>query len=424
VTDTATRATRIGQRQLSVCYLFQDEFPWDVRAEKILRSLAANDIQAHVIARNRGRAPRHECLAPNLYAHRLPAIGGSRMTALVNFPAFFSPFWLHASSSAVRSTAANLLLVRDLPLTPTALVVARRHHIPVVMDMAENYPAMMQDTWTFRGATLLDRVIRNPRFLRRLEQAVIPRLDGVIVMSELSRRRVERLGAKPESIWVVSNTPPLERVGEADVSPEASADSPNPGDGGLELLYVGGLEESRGLDVVVRALPAILRVAPAARFHIAGRGSAESSLQVLAESLGVQDSVIFEGWVAPERIPWLIRSADVCLVPHRVTEHIQTTVPNKIFDYMAQSRPVIVTDAVALREIVESAECGEIVPDGDSSAMATAALRLLDPRVRAKIGAAGRRAVFQRYNWSYDENVLLTLVRQMARPQSPGGRSH
>jgi glycosyltransferase involved in cell wall biosynthesis len=415
VSDTANATPESRTRELTVCYLFQDEFPWDVRADKILRSLASNGIQAHVIARNRGRAPRQERLGPNLYAHRLPAIGGRRMTALMNFPAFFSPFWLHTSSSTVRSTAANLLLVRDLPLTPTALVVGRRHGIPVVMDMAEDYPAMIQDTWTFRGATLLDRLIRNPRLLRRLERVVVPRLDGIIVVSEHSRRRVERLGAKPESIWVVGNTPTLERISKVDPGQDRLPTGANGTGRGLCLLYVGGLEESRGLDVVVRAMPAILRAEPAAKFQIAGRGSSEQSLKALAASLGVQDSVNFRGWVAPEQIPSLIRSADVCLVPHRVTEHVSTTVPNKIFDYMAQAKPVVVTNAAALREIVEPASCGEVVPDGDPTAMAAAVLRLVDPAVRAKQGAAGRRAVLERYNWPLDERVLLSLVRRLAK---------
>jgi glycosyltransferase involved in cell wall biosynthesis len=283
------------------------------------------------------------------------------------------------------------------------------------MDMAENYPAMIQNTWTFRGATLLDRVIRNPRLLRRLERAVVPTLDGVIVVSELSRRRVEGLGAKPESIWVVGNTPTLERISEVDPRKDPLPSRANGSGRGLCLLYVGGMEESRGLDVVIRALPAILRAEPATTLHIAGRGSSERNLKALAESLGVHDSVNFRGWIAPEFIPSLIRSADVCLVPHRVTEHVNTTLPNKIFDYMAQSKPVVVTDAAALKEVVESVGCGEVVPDGDPTAMAAAVLRLADPAVRARQGAAGRRAVLERYNWRVDERVLLSLVRQLAK---------
>ena len=80
---------------------------------------------------------------------------------------------------------------------------------PVIIDMAENYPAMIEDTWTFRGPNLFDYVIRNPMLLRKLEKWIIPRLDGVWVVSEASRRRVLEMTGERNPIWIVGNTPRL-----------------------------------------------------------------------------------------------------------------------------------------------------------------------------------------------------------------------
>jgi glycosyltransferase involved in cell wall biosynthesis len=394
---------------MRVCYVFQDQYPWDVRAEKILTSLAAHGIDAHVIARNRQRQPLYEQLHPRVHVHRLPRPRHAFVRDLVNFPAFFSPVWLIRILQVTRQVDAALIIVRDLPLAPAALMIGRMTGRPVVMDMAENYPAMLQDTWTHRGPGPVDFLIRNPRVLKWLEGVVVRRLDGILVVSRLSGDRVAALGVAPDRIHVVSNTP---RIGTASVTPRGDASE-------FRLLYVGGMEESRGLEIVVRALALIAERIPGARFVIAGRGSTEAALQQLAESLGVGNRVEFTGWISPDQVPALIGSADVCIVPHFVTQHTQTTVPNKIFDYMWQERPVIVTDALALRDIVESSGCGLVYHDTDPASLAGAIVRLSDPALRRELGAAGRRAVLDRYNWAVDERILLDVVARLGAGRAP-----
>jgi glycosyltransferase involved in cell wall biosynthesis len=402
---------------MRICYLFQDEYPWDVRADKILRSLAAAGIDTHVVARNRTGLPRLEAVGQRVTVHRLPSFRHRGLTQLLNFPVFFSPLWISTTLSTVRRTCADLLIVRDLPLSPAALWAAHRLGVPVLMDMAEDYPAMISDTWRFRGASLFDRLLRNPSLLRRMERFVVQRLDGALVVSPHSARRVARLGLPSKAIWVVSNTPEMDRIQRAPLPapPPAERRHPRPQDArSLALLYVGGLEESRGLDVVVSALPAIRARVSEVVFHILGKGTAEQSLRALAERLNVAGSVVWRGWVAPGDVPSAIRDADICVVPHRVTQHTNTTVPNKIFDYMAQRRPVIVSDATALREIVESSGCGCVFDDGDPTSFAAAVTRLIDPASRAAAGEAGLRAVRDRFNWAHDEAVLLEAVRSFA----------
>jgi glycosyltransferase involved in cell wall biosynthesis len=401
---------------MTACYVFQDEYPWDVRAEKILTSLASHGIAAHVVARNRLGGRTHEELSPGIQVHRLPALRNQWARDLVNFPAFFSPFWIATILRVVRRTKAKVIIVRDLPLSPAALLVGWITGLPVLMDMAENYPAMIQDTWTHRGRSGLDVILRNPSALKRLERFVLSRLDGVLVVSGHSGSRVHALGVPENRIWVVSNTPRTGGASGADGSDHSS----NGERGELRLLYVGGMEESRGLEIVIRAMQIVARTL-SARFVIVGRGTTEPALRRLASQLGVADRIDFAGWVAPEEVPRIIGSADICLVPHYVTEHTHTTVPNKIFDYMLQRRPVVVTDALALREIVESAGCGEVYQDTDPASLAAAILRLADPGVRTGMGAAGRQAVLERYNWARDENVLIGAMREFRVLQDEGG---
>ncbi|HEY8506873.1 MAG TPA: hypothetical protein VIL32_00870, partial [Steroidobacteraceae bacterium] len=75
-----------------VCKIWDSEYPWDVRAEKISRALTDAGHEVHMVARNRDGRPLVESL-PECTVHRLaplPALG-RRLNAASMFPAFFNP---------------------------------------------------------------------------------------------------------------------------------------------------------------------------------------------------------------------------------------------------------------------------------------------------------------------------------------------
>lgn len=390
--------------------MFQDDYPWDVRVEKIMLSLTARGNLGHIICRNRIGGIHFEKLGSNLFVHRLRHHPNRKINEIINMPAFFSPYWLTKIWSVAKENHCKLLIVRDLPLTPTAVAVGRTLSIPIMMDMAENYPAMLRDTWRYRGPRPMDYLIRNPAVLKLVEKTILPRLDGVIVVSERSRDRVIRVGVEPARTWVVSNTPRL--------------DSRYPGglpavEKGIRslsefiVLYVGGLEESRGLEIVVRALPRIMKRIPEVVFVVVGEGSSKAKLKTLAETLGIGKRVIFYGWLDPRSVPSAIRAADVCIIPHYVTEHTDSTVPNKIFDYMLQRKPVVCTNCSSLREIVESCGCGRIYGGSDVNDLANVVVGLNDRDSREMLGMAGYSAVVRKYNWKVDEQSLFRAVKSL-----------
>lgn len=384
----------------SVCYVYQDEYPWDIRVEKIATSLAEEGFDTTILCRNRRGLARREDLGVNLHLERLPRGVTSIDRAFLNFPAFFSPIWIGRTVDCVREKRVRLIIVRDLPLAPMAFIVGQLVRIPVVMDMAENYPAMIRDTWTHRGPRVADYVIRNPRALAKLERAILPRLDGVIAVTEASAARVRNLTRG--KIYVVGNTPRL--AGLDRIVSESRPDNQ------LRLIYVGGLEESRGLEYVVRALALL----PAHTvLTIAGRGTGENAIRRLSRDLGVADRVNFTGWIDPAAIPQLIASSDVCLVPHLKTEHTDTTMPNKIFDYMAMGKPVVVTDAQALKDLVKETRCGLWYEDRSYQALADCVCKLSNADLRMEMGERGRLAVMTKYNWSIDKINLVGAIREL-----------
>jgi glycosyltransferase involved in cell wall biosynthesis len=407
---------------VTVCKVWDADYPWDVRVEKVCRSLG-REHEVHLVSRNTKRRSTYE-RHDGLHIHRLPVVPWlpSRMNAAMDFPAFFNPLWIRAIWRTARRCRARALLVRDLPLAPTSLLVGRALGIPVVLDMAENYPAMIQDVWDSGRARVGDRLVRNPRLVRLVERIAVRHVDHILVVVEESRERLMEMGVPASKITVVMNTPALERREERG----------REGDGGLEarrrdelvLMYLGLLEVPRGLGTAIRAMREVRRQLPRARLVIIGSGRDEERFREEARIAGVTDCVEFRGWVEYGEALACLSRCDVGLVPHHATESWQTTIPNKLFDYMSIGKAVIVSNARPTERIVAEEGCGLVFRDRDATALAEAIVALGDPTLREACGGRGREAVRRRYNWEADERRLLGAIRHMVgAPPRPGTES-
>ena len=406
---------------MTVCKVWDGDYPWDVRVEKVCRSLG-RDHEVHLVSRNTTRRSTYE-RSNGLHIHRLPVVPWlpSRMNAAIGFPAFFNPLWIRAIWRTARRSGARLLLVRDLPLALTTLFVGRALGVPVVLDMAENYPAMIQDVWDSGRARVGDLLVRNPRLIRLVERMAVRLADHILVVVDESRERLMAMGVPTSKMTVVMNTPTLERGGEHG----------REGGGGLEarrrdelvLVYLGILEVPRGIGTAIQAMREVRRRLPRARLVIIGSGRDEGRFREEARIAGVTACVEFRGWVEYREALGCLSRCDVGLVPHHATASWQTTLPNKLFDYMSLGKPVIVSNVRPTERIVAEEGCGLVFRDRDAAALAEAIVALGDPALREACGGRGREAVRRRYNWEADERRLLGAMRRVRGPHDAMLRS-
>jgi glycosyltransferase involved in cell wall biosynthesis len=404
---------RSTARAQSALYVWQSDYPWDVRAEKVCRALTDEGWAVHLAARNRRWEPSTERL-PEALTHRLPEWrwAGRRLDRVLQFPAFVNPRWISLLWRVARRERPDVIVVRDVPLAPTALWVGRRVGLPVVLDMAENYPAQTRDAWAAGGGRPWDVLVRNPRAVAAVEAYCVRRVDHVVVVVEESADRVAALGVPQERITVVSNTPPRERA----LRPRGRA-AERPG-GRLELVYLGNLEIPRGLVELIDAVKILRDRSVPVRLTVVGAGRDASLFHARARQAGLtEEDLVFTGYIqSHEEALRVVASADVGVVPSHATEQWQASIPNKLFDYMAAGLPVVTSDTRPCARIVRATGAGDVFAAGDAAALAAAIHRLTDPTVRLAAGEAGRRAVLARYNWETDASVLChVLERVVAR---------
>jgi glycosyltransferase involved in cell wall biosynthesis len=396
---------------MNICLVYQDHYPWDIRVEKIINALAEKGYTVHILSRNRSNSATYEKIDNNIYVHRLPVGIGKITKEIINFPAFFSPTWIVKLLSIVIKYNIKLIIVRDLPLGPLGFIVGKITNTKTILDMAENYPELIKSTWVYKGPKIQDYIIRNPYLLKILEKHLLPIMDGIIVVSKKSQERIKLIiGNKKTPVWIIGNTPRLDASSKLFYNPLIDKIKNHKS---LKMIYTGMVESHRGLDIVLKSIPYVLQNGIDMLFVVVGKGTYEEKLKTIVNELNIQEHVLFTGWIDSKYIPSIIALSDICIVPHYVTEHTNTTIPNKIYDYMLQKKPVIVTNSESLAEIIKFANCGYIYEDNNPEELAKIICLLQNNVLREKLGLSGYNAVVEYYNWENDKKKLYKTIESI-----------
>src|SRR5207244_13575160 len=120
--------------------------------------------------------------------------------------------------------------------------------------------------------------------------------------------------------------------------------------GGLNLMYHGGLYHRCGLDLAIRAVDQLRGQIPGLKFRIYGDGEAVPELEELIKQLDLAEHVELGCFVPIDKIPALITWADLGVVPNRLNPFTDLQFPTKAFEYISMGVPVIIARTTAVEE--------------------------------------------------------------------------
>ncbi|MCY4158614.1 MAG: glycosyltransferase family 4 protein [Bacteroidetes bacterium] len=302
----------------------------------------------------------------------------------------------------------DVIHAHDLYMCGGALKAGERVGIPVVADLHEVWVSVLtQYTWSTRFP---GKLFINIRRWKTLEKIWASKATKVVVITEDMATRYIQLGCSTKDVCVLPNTVNIETFDNYPVKDVIIQTHQSE----FTLVYAGTINPHRGLGFLLDVIPLVLSHC-SVRLVIVGDGRIRPELEAQAKSLGILDHVIFEGWKPQAEIKSYILSSDACLLPLLKCEHTDTIVPHKLFHYMYLKRSLITTDCTYIKHIVETTECGLVVPYGDHKAMASSIIELYNhPERRKQMGANGHRAVLERYNWGHSVQSLIQMYRSMA----------
>lgn len=186
------------------------------------------------------------------------------------------------------------------------------------------------------------------------------------------------------------------------------------------VLYLGRLEETKGLDYLIRAFAQSR--SDDAVLVIAGDGSLREKLQALARKHGIQEKTRFVGYVAPQHTPPYYAIADLFVLPSISMPTGKETWGLVVNEAMNQGVPVVATDAVgaAVGGLVQSEVNGYIVPERGDAALAHAIQRLLsDNKLRQQMSQNARRIIARWDNEQmikgFQEAIEYALIKKGRR---------
>ncbi len=215
----------------------------------------------------------------------------------------------------------------------------------------------------------------------RMERWAARIADRVIAVSADNARDVrEQYGVEGGSIGVVPNGVRPERFhsGRPD---------------GPTVLFVGRLHQRKGLEHLLRAMPAVLRAVPDARLLVAGRGEREGMVRALVRELGLERSVEMLGHVPDEALPDLYARASVFVMP---SEYEGFGIV--MLEAMASSVPVVAFRTGAAADLVRDGETGFLA---DPSSLGERIVRVLGGGAKAAaMGHRARELVEAEYTWA------------------------
>jgi glycosyltransferase involved in cell wall biosynthesis len=288
---------------------------------------------------------------------------------------------------------ADLWIAHDLETLPTALRARAKLGGRVLYDSHEFFT----DSPLTRG---------DEKRWERVERRAIGQADAVMTVSGgIARLLAERYGIpEPE---VLRNVP---------FAPQAAAGEPVDLHRALSLpagarivLYLGGIQQLRGLDVMVSAIAerddlALVMMGP-------GSDGYKRELEAQAARAGVADRIRFLPPVPPADIRRYALGADVGVVMHQGDRYLsyRYALPNKLFDYLHAGLPVVVSDLPELGGVVREHEVGATCDAADPASIAAAIDRVTaEPGLRANVARAAPL-----YTWERERETLLALAARL-----------
>lgn len=294
-----------------------------------------------------------------------------------------------------------------------ALRVGRRLGIPVVYEVR----AFWEDAAVDHGTTAEGGL--RYRLTRRLETYALRRAGHVFTICEGLRGDIVARGVAPEKVTVVPNA-----VDIASFEPGGAPDQAlklQLGLAGRSVLgYIGSFYAYEGLDLLLAALPQVLRSRADVRLLLVGGGPQDEALRAQARRLDLADKVVFVGRVPHADVRRYYDLIDLLVYPRHSMRLTELVTPLKPLEAMAQGRVLLASDVGGHKELIRHGQTGWLFGAGRVEALAEAVTSLLGMREKwPELRRAGREFVERERNWAASVARYRPVYDRLVTSASP-----
>lgn len=311
------------------------------------------------------------------------------------------------------------IIICALPTPDICHAIERLHaesSVPYVVDIRDLWPdVLVQRTpkWTrgmVRGAVRPIVAANRSAFSKATALCAVSKsyLDWALMnagRSEGPYDRVFPLGYAPPIVDSAEDAERRREHWEKRLPPAA-----------VTVVFSGMFNRQSDLTTVLRAVETLnSRDSNAFRFVLCGDGPMFSQVRDAADDM---PNVILPGWVNTSDLSSILALADIAVAPYPADSLI--SLPNKLFEYLAQGLPVVTSLGSEFRGIIETAQCGAYFRPGDSSALAEA-LQLY--RAKPETLLAQGRAAKNLWASTYSSSIIYPRMASWLEDLACSGES-
>ena len=274
-----------------------------------------------------------------------------------------------------------------------ALSVGCKLEIPVVYEIRAFWEDAAVDHGTTREGSL------RYRLTRALETSAIRRANHVFTICEGLRADIVARGISASHVTVIPNAVDVETFQMA--QPADPALQEKWGLKGRTVIgFIGSFYAYEGLDLLVAALPDVIKAHPNACLLLVGGGPQEAALKAQVQSLGLTQHVIFTGRVPHAEVNRYYDLIDMLAYPRHSMRLTELVTPLKPLEAMAQGHLFVASDVGGHKELIEHGKNGWLFKADDRAALSQAIVDMLaHPERWPLMKANGREFVESVRNW-------------------------
>lgn len=239
--------------------------------------------------------------------------------------------------------------------------------------------------------------------------------DGIVANSRATQEEIFKLGVDPERVLVINPSVDTQRFhSQIDTSKVVAR---HPLQGKTVILTVARLVERKGIDMVIRAMPRVLEAVPDAVYLVIGTGPYRGKLERLARESGLEERVIFVGYILDEELSCYYGACDVfVLVSRTLADKGEMEGFGIVYlEAGACGKPVIGGRGGGTSEAIEDKVTGLLVDPLDVNEIAKAIVKVLkDEELARKLGENGRKRAAKQPDWALLERTSF-LEHQLCR---------
>ncbi len=336
--------------------------------------------------------------------------------------AYTLPFYTHIMAKKIAlflsENRIEAIHVHDIRIAAAVFKVNKKLQLPLVLDLHDNFPEVMKlypHLQKFPGKQLI-----SPLKWKKKEEEFITKADKVItVCEEFIEEVVDRTGIERDKIDLVPNTVRRSFYQNAKINKQII----NKYKDRFVLLYLGDPGLRRGLQTAIKAVENLKSASLKGgskiknlKLVIVGKSATDPILKKQVNDLGLDNFVDFEGWQDISLFPSYIMASDICISP--LDRNIQHDVAyaNKLFQYMSFSKPVLVSDAIAQKKLVEKTKSGLVHLEKNAEDFTKKVMELYsDDRLRKTLGENGKRFIEEKFVWEKVSHNLVDIYNKLEK---------